>query len=222
MTVIGFSLLKKIFTVLFLITATLVLSYPALAIDSTQAGVTKSNSLRQNLEQKKLTDQQRLSEKRAEIASKAAILKERLQNFKDKIKAATVQRISDTLNKINQNQTTQMQKHLDKMSGMVTRLESRINEAPGAGQSTASASAALNDAKQAIASASAAVTTQAGMDYTISVSSESAVRADSKQSRDKLHNDLKSVRQLVINAKQAVAKTIMTVAKTLGGVKSGR
>lgn len=208
---INASLLKKIFVTLLLAIATLVLSYPVLAVDATQTGVTKRESI-----------QQRINEKRAEIASKAAILREKLQNFRDKIKAATVQRISDTLNRINQNQTGQMQKHLDKMSGMITRLESRVAEASGAGQNIASASGAVNDAKEAIASASAAVTAQAGMDYTISVSSESAVRVDAKQQRDRLHNDLKSVRQLVINAKQAVAKTIMTVAKTLGGVKSGR
>ena len=163
-----------------------------------------------------------IEDKGAAIATRAAQLKAKLQQFKDQVKAKIVEKINATLARINQNQTDQMKKHLDKMSGILTKVESRVNEASSSGQSTASASAAIATAKEAIASASAAITVQAGMDYTIQVSSESAVRADAKLARDKLHGDLKNVRLLVIGAKQSVAKAIMIAATTLKGVKLGQ
>lgn len=195
---------------------------PVLAEDSTPAGSTNKERAQIRVTDKKQLAQQNLDIRKQTIASKAAMLKERLQGFKNKLKATLVEKISDTLNRINSNRTAMLQKHLDKMSEIMVKLESRAKEASGSGKNTASASAAINDAKRAIASTSAAVVTQSQMDYTVSISTESAARIESKVTRDKLQTDLRSVRMLVIETKQKVANAIRSVAQTLGGIKSGQ
>lgn len=214
------ALIKRSIIILFLALISLIVTQNVAAVESSPGSKIRRDEVREKVEEKRLMAQERIEAKRDEIASKAAALRERLQTFKDKLKATVVQRVSDTLNRINKKQTEQMQKHLDKMSSMVTRLENRVNEATSS--NTASASAALNNAKATISSASAAVAAQMAKDYTITISTESAARADSKQARDRLHSDLRSVRGLVIDAKQAVANAIRVIATSLGGIKSGR
>ena len=206
----------------------LVLSFSALAKDATPTTSardetqTRIEDKRAQLEVRRENIQSKLEMRRAEIASKAAQLRQRLQQFKDQTKALLVDRINTVLDQINQRQTQQMKKHLEKMSAILDRVEERVNEATTSGQNTASASAAINDANEAIASASAAVDEQMAMDYTIAVSTESAVRVDAKKARDALHQDLRDVRSLVIAAKQAVANAIKVTATTLKGLKIGQ
>lgn len=141
------------------------------------------------------------------IESRKASMKERITSFKDKKKATAAAMINTNLNKINQNRTDQMSKHLERMTAILNKLENRVNER-----------SAIAQARASIASASSAVEAQAEKDYTIQVTSESKVRADAQKQREALHSDLKAVRQLVIDAKQSVANAIRT-AKS--GIKEG-
>lgn len=131
------------------------------------------------------------------LASKAAALKSKLQAFKDQKKALLAERINANLNVINQNQTRQMQKNLGIMSAILDKLEAR-----GGTSNT------ILKAKETIASASSAVIAQSQKDYTITVTSETKIKADAKLARDKLHADLTAVRKLVIEAKQSVVNAI--------------
>jgi ABC-type transporter Mla subunit MlaD len=206
----------------------LVLSYSALAEDATPTTSVRDRAQsriedkRAQLEERRENIQSKLEMRRTEIASKTAQLRLRLQQFKDQTKASLVDRINTVLDQINQRQTQQMKKHLEKMSDILDRVGNRVNQVSSDGQDTASASAAVADAREAIASASAAVDEQMTNDYTIEVSTESAVRADAKEARDALHQDLRDVRSLVIAAKQAVANAIKITATTLKGLKIGQ
>ncbi len=132
------------------------------------------------------------------IASKTATLKAKLESFKDKRKAEAAERINTNLNTINQNQTTQMQRHLDAMTVILNKFEARVST-----QSAAIAAARVN-----IASASAAVLAQSQKDYTITVSTEIRIKVDAKKQRDALHADLLALRKIVIDAKQSVGNAI--------------
>lgn len=132
------------------------------------------------------------------IASKTATLKTKLEAFKNKNKAAAAERINTNLNTINQNQTTQMQRHLDAMTVILNKLETRVS----------SPSAAIATARANIASASAAVAAQSEKDYTITVTSEAKIKTDAKKQRDALHADLLALRKIVIDAKQSVGNAI--------------
>ncbi|MBI2338465.1 hypothetical protein HYU95_04765 [Candidatus Daviesbacteria bacterium] len=153
---------------------------------------------------------------REKLASKTAVLKAKLETFKDKKKAEAASRLNTNLNMINQNQTAKMQRHLNTMSGILGRLEERVNKTNADIKDPVAAKAAITSARAVIATASAAVSVQAQKDYTIQVTSEGRIKSDAKLQRDKLHTDLQALRKTVINAKQTVSNTIR-IAKSGSG-----
>lgn len=194
-------MISLILTVLF--SLILILAYPVWAQNS-ESDIVKGK--REVVAQKVDT----LKERKA---TREAALKVRLDTFRDQRKATAAARISENLNKINDKQTAQMLKHLDKMASILNRLEGRVNRSTPDIKDSALAGTAIADAEAAIASASSAVKAQAGKDYTVTVTSEGKLRIDIKKVRDMLHSDLKAVREAVIKAKQAVANAIR-VAKS--------
>lgn len=157
--------------------------------------------------------QDRLASIRERIASKEAVLKARLEQFRDQKKAEITARISNNLNRINERHTQMMLKFLDRTSVILGKLEDRVNSSTPDIKDADSAKEVIASAKDAIASASAAVNAQSEKDYTILVTLESRVRIDAQSARTLLHDDLQAVRRLVIAAKQAVANAIR-VAKS--------
>ncbi|MBU1000117.1 hypothetical protein KKE78_01815 [Patescibacteria group bacterium] len=150
---------------------------------------------------------------REKLASKESTLKVKLQTFRDQKKATVAARINTNLNQINQNQTTRMQKHLDTMSGILDKLEARIDQITPDILNPVVAKTLIAPVRETIASASAAVAEQSEKDYTIEVTTENKVRIDAKTMRDKLHTDILFIRKAVIDTKQAVAN-IIRVAKS--------
>lgn len=179
---------------------------------------TREAKIKERTEERKV----RQEEKKQRIASKTAELKVRFTEFKDKRKAALAEKINNSLNTVNDRQTAAMQKHLEKMEELLTKLEERVNNKAAEGKDISSASAAIARSAASIASAKSAVSAQADKDYAIAVSTESAVRIDAKEARDQLHTDLKAVRELVVEAKQSLANAIRVAATTLGGIGDGK
>lgn len=155
---------------------------------------------------------------REKIASKEAILRSKLEKFRDQKKATAAARISTNLNQINQNQTTQMQRYLDFMSGILDKLEIKVNQLTPDIKDPAAAKVAIASARAVIASASAAVSAQAQNDYTIQATTESRIKADAQAMRDKLHKDILFIRKAVVDAKQSVSNAIR-IAKSGSVVK---
>lgn len=202
---------------LIFIAANIVLIHPAFAEDATSGGTSARKTIQERIDTRKEKIETRIENRvtaaKERMASKEAALKERLQKFRDQKKAQVTQRININLNRINQNQTAQMQKHLEKMSSILDRLEKRVTERSSDIKDPVSAREAIGNARSNIASATAAVRQQAENDYTLTVSSESKVRADAQKMREQLHTDLQKVRKMVIDAKQSVANSIR-VAKS--------
>lgn len=145
-------------------------------------------------------------------ASREAILRTKLRAFKNQKKASAAARISTNLNQINQKQVEQMQKHLETMSQILDKLEVRVNQG----------TPAIASAREAWASASAAIVTQAQKDYTIKVTSEAKVREDAKTLRDALHADLLALRKTVLNTKQAISNAIKVAKSNKEATSSGQ
>ncbi len=190
----------------------------AFAEDSTSSTTTRKDKIEQRIDTRKAiigqridTKQEnianRLEEFRQKMASREAQLKTKLQAFKDKRKATVADRVNTNLNRINQNQTQQMLKHLEQMTTILNKLGDKGNK-----DAIASASAS-------IALAKSAVETQALNDYTITVTSEATVKANAKTSRDKLYSDIMGVRRLVQEAKKALITAIRTAFPN--GTKEG-
>ncbi len=155
-------------------------------------------------------------------ASKSGMLKDRLQAFQDKKKAALVQLVSDLLEKINAQRTKMMMQHLTTMSNIVSKLESRVAQVATEGKDTTAATSSISDAKVKIQAAKVAVTSQQGKEYVIEASSEAKIKDEVMTVRKSLHTDLKAVHMLVVDARKSVADAIETAAKTLGGVGNGQ
>ncbi|MBI2329796.1 hypothetical protein HYU94_00170 [Candidatus Daviesbacteria bacterium] len=176
---------------------------PIFAQDATN-GATRKPALKPAAIQQKINVRQDKVDNRIAVlqekqASRTAALKAKLEKFKDRKKAEVAERVNTNLNKINQNQTSQMKKHLNTMSAILDKLEAK---------NPAKALAAIESARNTIATTSAAVQAQAEKDYTIQISSESKVRLDAKAQRDKLHKDLQETRKLVRDAKRSVSDAI--------------
>lgn len=195
------------------------LAMPAFAIDGTASTAATSPAAvkkpaigpaRPLIKEKVQARKEVIQLAREKIASRTANLKAKLEKFKDKRKADLAEKINTNLNKINENQTSQMEKHLATMTNILNKLEARVNQAPPDIKDPDQARSAIASAREAIASASSAVSEQAQKDYTITVTSETRVKADAKTQRDKLHQDLTAVRKMVIEAKKAVSNAIRT------------
>lgn len=163
----------------------------------------------------------KFEEQKARLASRSAALKLKLNKFKDKIKAQRVERINTNLPMINERRTDTMSAHLVKMEEILTKLEARVKE--NAGTTDISAiTAAIADAKSKIAAAKAAVDLQMDKDYGVELNTETTVKEDAKAARESLHKDLKSVHDLVVEARKAVAEAISTAVSTLKGSNNGQ
>jgi hypothetical protein len=174
----------------FMIAAFLVV-YPAFAQE-------RKDIVKQRVETRKELATLRRADVMEKMASREAALKLKLDTFRDQRKATVAAKINTNLNKINDKQTEMMLKHLTVMTKILNKLEEKVGS-----------TSAITDSETKIASATAAVEAQANKDYTITATSEATIKADAKTMRDSLHTDLKAVRQLVIDAKQSVAKAIM-------------
>lgn len=188
-------------------------SYPVFAKDSTNAATIKRPIVAQRLTTEIQKLENKMEDLRIRQASREAVLKTKLEAFKDQKKATISARVSANLNQINQNQTAQMQRHLDLMSSILDKLEARVNKSTSDIKNPVEAKKAIDSTRQAIATASAAVTAQAQKDYTIQVTSEGRIKLDVQTMRNKLHTDILSMRKAVIDVKQAVANAIR-VAKS--------
>lgn len=187
---------------------------PAKTLDATSAATRKENA-QQKIETARDARKEKVETKitniREKIASREAIMKAKLETFKDKRKAEVAERVNTNLNAINLKQTSQMQKHLNTMSSILDRLETRVT-----------AKDAIASTRANIATTSAALTSQAGKDYTIQVTSETRIKSDVQNQRDKLKTDLMTVRKMVIDAKQSVANAIRVAKSGKEATPSGQ
>ncbi len=190
-----------------------------MALDATTSG--KPVKPIQKIEQRKNDIVQKLDQLRDKIASREAELKSKLSLFKDKKKAVSVERINTNLAGINKRRTDHMLGQLDKMASISAKLQDMMSKAKTS-QDLSAVQTAITETNTAIAIAKTAVTTQAELDYTIKVSSESAVRTDAKAARDQLHKDLQAVQEKVVAARKALSAAISSAMSTMKGTDNGQ
>lgn len=226
--------MKKLLIIVPLLAIFLVPLYPIYAETNTNGGTsTSTSSGRKTPRDRFLDTKQRIAsnvgefkEERKEVitnfrtnqrelvASKTAALKAALARFRNKQKATTVERINNLLASLNEKATNRMEKHLDKLLKILSKLETRVEGAEG---DKTAANAAIADAKEAIDAAKAALTEQVQNDYTIEVTSEAKVKENAVEARSNLHADLKEVHNKIVDARKAVADAIRTASSSLGG-----
>lgn len=220
-----------IFLPLFLLVfATSILAQSDTNTDSNQTTVNQTHENIQNrveirreitkhrVEQRRETFEQKIETGREEMMQKheerSAALKEKLDAFKDKRRAQIADRVSTSLNLINEKRTTAMTRHLAKMDEILDKLQARVDSKDG---DKTEANKAIAAAQKAIEAAKNAVAEQTGKDYTLVVTDESQVKTDARTDRQSLRSDLKSTHDLIVDARKAVANAIRVSMSTLGG-----
>lgn len=144
---------------------------------------------------------------------KKAAFMEKLATIKDAQKKTLVEKIDTRVGEINQKRTTQMSQALMFMNKILTELASKAVLAKTQGHDTTKLNLAITAAQTAVKSAETAVATQAAKEYTITITTESALRTTVGATTRTLQTDLRNTHASVANAKQ---KVILAVAELLG------
>jgi len=174
-------------------------------------------ALKTSLEQKREEFKNSLEQKRAEvkekIETKKTELKEQLTKIKDGRKKEIVERANSELNKINERRTNHFSEVLEHLDTVLLNISSRADKAESRGLNVSAVRAAILGAQGAIATSREAVKTQASKVYSISISTESALRNDTLQARKTLRDDLMKVQETVKSAREAVRQVLVTLAQ---------
>ncbi len=157
------------------------------------------------VEAKRTEAVEKFKQKRDEFTAKVAAIK-------DAKKKALAEKIDGKITQINTNRTEEMSKYIEKMKDLLGKIQAKSDELKSTGTDTTAVEAAIKAAQTAIDKAAAAVTAQAGKQYVAALTSETALKSNFGSVAKQLEMDLKTVRQLLIDAQKAIANA----AKVLG------
>lgn len=169
---------------------------------SAQTATDSASKLKQQLqliqEQKKAALTQAKDEAKAMIQAKKDEFKTRIQTIKDQRKKALAERIDAKLERVNKNHTTKFSEVLTRLQGFLDKIR----------QATADTQvlADIAAAQTAIDTAKSAVDVQVAKPYTMTITEDSALKANAGTTVSQLRLDLMAVHKLVVDAKQAVQK----------------
>lgn len=181
---------------------------------------TRMQDARMEFKEKREELRDTVMEKRKEAQSRFKDLreqfKERLASITAEKKKIVVEHIDEKMTSINTKRTDHMTDVLEKLSGILGRIEKKASEAAARDVDTTTVDAAINDAHDAIDAAQTAVIAQAGKDYVINLGDENAIKNAVGKTISGLQKDLRDTHKLVVDARQAVMKAAMELEKTIG------
>jgi len=152
-----------------------------------------------------------------EAREKKAQLVEDAKKLRDAKKQQLISNISDRMCKINANRTAAMQKHLDTMTTILGRIETRADKAEARGIDVSAVDTAVAKAKEAIKSAMEAVADQADEECGVTISGQdAALKSEAEAARNALKNQLTAAHEKVKSAREATANAITVLARALG------
>jgi hypothetical protein len=168
------------------------------------------------------------SERKAFVGSISAEMKAKMQASKDEFRAKiaslkderkklTAERVDTKLASTNQKHTDRMSDALVRLQEILNRLIDRTNEAKAAGKDTTAVETAINSAKTAIAAAETAVDAQKAKTYTAAVTDESTLGESFSTTFKQLKTDLEAVHEKVKAAKTAVKQVAVEIIKVEAG-----
>lgn len=134
-------------------------------------------------------------------------LKARLQAVKNEAKKAAVQRLDESMNKINSNFVERSANNLTKFDDYLAKLVANAG-AVSDDKDLTDFNSAVESAKMAMAAARTSIEVQAQRSYAIAVSTEENLRSDVSVAKEALNSDLKSVKNSIQEAHSALVKTL--------------
>ena len=163
-------------------------------------------------------------EMKKEIETKREEFKKRLETVKDERKKQVAEKLFDGINSLNTKAMDNFKKSVDQIEAVLNRILSRSQKAAANGEDVSTVNAASDLAKKAIEDTRAAIQIQAGMAYSVAVSTPVAavststvasdmLRADLTTMRNQLRQDLELVRTKLKAARDAVHNAATTLAQ---------
>ncbi len=215
------------FAVLPLLTMTLVLPVYArttmaaspVVLHSGRAGaeavipVTTQQPLQTATLQDKQAFQDQQASFRQKLRAERQMFKASLAKIKDQRKQALVADIADRIASVSAEKTAIMHAALDQMTTILSLISTDGQTLKSRGVDTSALDQAVAAAQQAITTADASVTAQAGKVYTPVITTDSALRLTVGQTVSQFRTDLSDVYQQVVAAKRAVMRAAMELAK---------
>lgn len=141
---------------------------------------------------------------------------EKLKTITDDNKRDRIEKINEHFEAINKRYTNMLLNVLSKYEAILARIIAKTSDLAKGGTNTASIDADITDAEFALDEAKDIISKQADTDYTVSISSEATLKQSVLATRAQLHTDLKTARESVRLAHDA----IKTAAQTLQDVKN--
>jgi gas vesicle protein len=196
---------------------------PPLSGDELQAFKEKRDAFRDDVKEKIEAFRQSIEAERqdmqARIKAEREAMQQKLQQFRDDKKKQIVERLAQGLNDLNEKIVGQFTDMLDGFDRIIVEASSRADKAEANGKDVSAVRAGITNAQTAIAAARAAVGTQAGKTYPITLTSEDTARTDVSAAKQSLETDLKAVRVLVQTAREAV-KNVLQALRQIPGIDS--
>jgi len=154
------------------------------------------------------------------IEEKRTAARERWQAIKDERKLSALERIETHLANINARITAHFARVLTRLEAILAKISTRASRAAQNGKDISSVTEATASATKAINSAKEAVASQSAKTYEVTITDESAAKQIVQTAMQQLKADLAAVRQIVTSAREAVhaaAQALRTVIGTEAG-----
>lgn len=165
--------------------------------------------------------QERVLEKAETREQKLTEWRNRLSDLKDKRKALILQKVSEIIENINSRWCTHFKNVLERLTAILSKISTRSDKLIENGVDVVTVEAAISDAEEAIASAEVAVEEQCAKAYVVDLGDENALRSSAQDEIALLRNDLKSTRDAVFAARDAVHKAIQALRQAWAKSRPG-
>lgn len=153
---------------------------------------------------------------RTRIEAKRVELRNKLKNIRDTRKSQTVEKIDKSMDDLNERMTDHFLSALDQLENILVRIGERADRSEESGVDVSSVRSAIETARDAISEARTAIESQAGKTYNLAITTEDKLKTDVGKARQQLHDDLKSVFELLKSARNAVHDAARAFAEANG------
>lgn len=173
----------------------------------------RPNLQKTSVEERKEKIEEKRTEARERVQTKRTEVEEKIKTFRDEKRKAAAERLADKLQTLNVRAADHFNAVLNRLEGILAKIETRRARAEANGRDTTGVTAAIASAQSAIDAAWSSVETQAGKSYEPEFSDEAGAAAGFAQSMQTMRGDIQTTKDAVKKARQAVVTALKTLAR---------
>ncbi len=142
--------------------------------------------------------------------------KTKMAAIKDAKKQEIISNLDTRIATINKNRTTEMSERLERLTTILGKISTKEATLKSEGKNTTTLASDITAAQTAIDAAKTAVSTQAAKEYTMNITTETALRSAAATTIQQFMSDIKAVRAKVVASQQAVVKAHKDLGQLIG------